>query len=400
MTLEDGHHQQQPKMIEKAESLEASEEIHSVPRLMSEITVEILMRLPVESLLRCKSVCKLWCSLISDPHFINSHLKLSSNCNNYANHILVFRTVPINLKSCNLNDVLYGKSIYVLELDYPLKHPDKSVSSEPDYPLKYRNNPVSIVGSCNGLLCILVDDETLFIWNPSTRRSNRLPYCNFETGAGWYMSYGFGYDTLTDDYKVVVMFQFETGYTEVKIYSLRRGNWKTLSDFPQLNVFGDDGKFLNGAIHWFVSRDLGPSYSWTIVSVGLGNESYGEVPQPVYDEGDKYLTLGVLGEKLCVVCDFRGKCADVWVMKVYGDQDSWTKLVSVPHLTDPDGYYMPLLVSNDGKVLLKCWPKLVVYDSKNSLLFEIQKFDKFCEAYTFVESLVSPDSPIKPRIQL
>ncbi|XP_071699990.1 F-box/kelch-repeat protein At3g23880-like [Rutidosis leptorrhynchoides] len=229
--------------------------------------------------------------------------------------------------TCNLYNVLYDKPINAIELDYPLKHLQKSVW---------------IVGVCNGLLCIAIDEDKLFIWNPSTRRSNRLPYCGFEPGPGWYVMYGFGYDTSTDDYKVVgipCVHDTRSEYdTKVKIYSLKTGNWKILDDFPHKTLLNDDGKFSNGALHWVGRRYLWPSYSWTIVSVDLGNESYGEVPQPVYDEGDKYLTLGVLDEKLCVVCDYRGKCADVWVMKVYGEQDSWTKLVSVPHLTDLDRY--------------------------------------------------------------
>ncbi|XP_071699982.1 F-box/kelch-repeat protein At3g23880-like [Rutidosis leptorrhynchoides] len=349
------------------------------------LIVEILTRLPVESLLRCKSVCKSWCSIISDPLFVKSHLKLSSNRNNYANHRIIFRNVSrINVKTCNLYNVLYDKPINAIELDYPLKHLQKSVS---------------IVGSCNGLLCIRVEYDTLFIWNPSTRRSNKLPKCNFEPRSNWFMSYGFRYDRLTDDYKVVGMPCLTVNavkhYTQVKIYSLKTGNWKNVGDFPHRTLLNDEGKFSNGAIHWAGRRYLGSLHSWTIVSVGLGNESYGEVPQPVHDEGYTNLTLGVLEEKLCVVCDYRGKCADVWVMKVYGEQYSWTKLVSVPYLTDPDRYRysVPLCVSNDGKVLLKFGSKLVVYGSKNSLLLEIQNFGTCHETFTFVESLVSPDSP-------
>ncbi|XP_071699984.1 F-box/kelch-repeat protein At3g23880-like [Rutidosis leptorrhynchoides] len=367
MTLEDEHHQQPPKIIKK---------LQSIPTLLEELIVEILTRLLVESLLRCKSVCKLWCSLISDPHFIKSHLKLSSNRNNHANYRLIVSTAPkINFKTCNLYNVLYDKSIDAIELVYPLKHPSKLVW---------------IVGSCNGLLCILVENDTLFIWNASTRRSNRLPKCGSKLMPRWY---GFGYDTLTDDYKIVaISCLLKTEHdTEVNIYSLKTGNWKKLSDLPHGNLFYDDGKFLDGAIHW---RDFSSLYSWTIVSVSLGNESYGEVQQPVYDEGYKHLTLGVVGEKLCVVCDYLKKCADVWVMKVYGEQDSWTKLVSVSYFSDPAGYQysVPLCVSNDGKVLLQFGLKLLVYDSKNSLLLEIQNFDKCIETYTYVESLVSPDS--------
>ncbi|XP_024986394.1 F-box/kelch-repeat protein At3g23880 isoform X2 [Cynara cardunculus var. scolymus] len=384
---DDEQQQQQTKRFKMSHSSETSEDPQSVSTLLPEIVVEILSRLPVESLLRCRSVCKLWRSLISDPHFIKSHLSLSTNNKHYAHHRLIFSTVPrINLKSCPLYDVLYDKSVNALELDYPLKHPLKSVW---------------IVGSCNGLLCIAIEEDTLFIWNPSTRRSNRLPYCGFKVRSGWYVLYGFGYDESTDDYKVVgISCVFKNGAkydTKVKIYSLKSGNWKKIGDFPHGIPLDDSGKFSNGALHWAASRDFGSSYSWTIVSLDLAKETYGEVLQPVYDEGDKDLALGSLVDGLCVLCNYRGNHADVWLMKVYGVKDSWTRLVSIPYVTDPgrDQFSVPLCISNDGKVLLQFGSKLVLYDIKNGSSSEIQNFDECLEAYTIVESMVSPDAPIR-----
>ncbi|XP_024986396.1 F-box protein CPR1 isoform X4 [Cynara cardunculus var. scolymus] len=340
---DDEQQQQQTKRFKMSHSSETSEDPQSVSTLLPEIVVEILSRLPVESLLRCRSVCKLWRSLISDPHFIKSHLSLSTNNKHYAHHRLIFSTVPrINLKSCPLYDVLYDKSVNALELDYPLKHPLKSVW---------------IVGSCNGLLCIAIEEDTLFIWNPSTRRSNRLPYCGFKVRSGWYVLYGFGYDESTDDYKVVgISCVFKNGAkydTKVKIYSLKSGNWKKIGDFPH----------------------------------GI----------PLDDSGDKDLALGSLVDGLCVLCNYRGNHADVWLMKVYGVKDSWTRLVSIPYVTDPgrDQFSVPLCISNDGKVLLQFGSKLVLYDIKNGSSSEIQNFDECLEAYTIVESMVSPDAPIR-----
>ncbi|KAD4384141.1 hypothetical protein E3N88_24309 [Mikania micrantha] len=351
------------------------------PTLLQEIIAEILSRLPVESLLRCRSVCKSWYSLISDPHFVKSHLTRNTH------HRLIYSTVPkINLKICSLYDALYHNSVNALELDYPLKHPRKSVW---------------IVGSCNGLVCIAIEEDTLFIWNPSTRKSNRLPNCGSKSQPGCYVLYGFGYQDSTDDYKVVeisCIFKDRAKYdTLVKIHSLKNGNWKKIGAFPHGIPLDDSGKFSNGALHWAASKDFGSSYSWMIVSLDLANESYCEVLQPAYDEGDKDLTLGAIGESLCVLCNYRGIRADLWVMKVYGVKDSWTRLVSIPYLTDPgrDQFSVPFCISNDGKMLLQFGSRLIVYDFKNSFFSQIQKLDECLEACTFVESLVSPDAPIR-----
>ncbi|KAI7727550.1 hypothetical protein M8C21_003854 [Ambrosia artemisiifolia] len=123
-------------------------------------------------------------------------------------------------------------------------------------------------------------------------------------------------------------------------------------------------------------------------------ETYGEVLQPIYDEGNDYgdLSLGSFRERLCVLSNYHGVRADLWIMKEYGVEDSWTKLVSIPYLTDlrADRFSVPLCISNDGKVLLEIGRKLIVYDSKNNSFSQIQKFGKCVQVSTFVESLVSP----------
>ncbi|GKC73650.1 ribonuclease H [Tanacetum coccineum] len=104
------------------------------------------------------------------------------------------------------------------------------------------------ISSCNGLLCnvIVVSGScTIFIWNPSTRRVNRLPSSgefsntHFEFGFGFdeleyfnpYVGFGFWYDESNDDYKVVELTSDHPIHglkTRVKIYSLKSGYWKRL----------------------------------------------------------------------------------------------------------------------------------------------------------------------------
>ncbi|OWM74640.1 hypothetical protein CDL15_Pgr005220 [Punica granatum] len=48
------------------------------PHLPEEMIYEILVRLPVKSLCRFRCVSTLWRTIISDPHFVSSHLARSS----------------------------------------------------------------------------------------------------------------------------------------------------------------------------------------------------------------------------------------------------------------------------------------------------------------------------------
>ncbi|GJT68990.1 zinc finger, CCHC-type containing protein [Tanacetum coccineum] len=183
--------------------------------------------------------------------------------------------------------------------------------------------------------------------------------------------YSFGYDESTDDFKI----------------------WKNINDFPYEDPLNSCGIFSNGALHWVTVSHDSPE-TQRIVSLDLAKETYGEVLLFEYDEGDtRLITLGVSGEWLCGICCYHSRHADLWVMKVYGVKDSWTKLVSFPYLMDEriDEYPVPLFVSNDGKVLLNCDPDLVIYESKDSSYEDI---DRCREACVVVESLVSPFPPL------
>jgi len=66
---------------------------------------------------------------------------------------------------------------------------------------------------------------------------------------------------------------------------------------------------------------------------------------------------------------------DVWIMKEYGNQESWTKLYHVPDIQDQglEGY-QTLYIYEDDQVLFQFHEtgggkmKLVVYDSKTGTL--------------------------------
>uniref|UniRef100_K4BVS7 F-box domain-containing protein n=1 Tax=Solanum lycopersicum TaxID=4081 RepID=K4BVS7_SOLLC len=54
-----------------------------------ELIVEILIRLPVKTLLKMRSVSKSWSSLISTPEFVKAHVKFSANNREFAHHRLL-----------------------------------------------------------------------------------------------------------------------------------------------------------------------------------------------------------------------------------------------------------------------------------------------------------------------
>ncbi|XP_047321614.1 F-box/kelch-repeat protein At3g23880-like [Impatiens glandulifera] len=353
---------------------------------LPEIITEILIKLPVKTLLQFKSVCKSWRVLISDPVFCKAHLKASIQNNDYAHHRLIMSSVRphFDVKSCSLSSVLHGESpISIHALDYPMKHPHRSVW---------------IVGSVNGLVCIAIDEADVFLWNPSTRKSKRLPHSGVRKRRGQYTIYGFGYDESSFEYKVVVIYCVvgnQGSYeTEVKIYGLKSDSWRSIGDFTKGTPLDDSGKFVSGSLHWAASSEMGLNYSWNIVSFDLAKETYSEISQPYYGEGVSDSMLGVLNGCLGLLCNFGGIKADVWVMKEHGKVESWSKLFSIPYLNEPETfqYSAPLFISRKNEVLLVFGSRLVLYNIESNIVSYpvVQNFSYCLEVDTYIESLVSP----------
>ncbi|GJW18505.1 RNA-directed DNA polymerase, eukaryota [Tanacetum coccineum] len=162
---------------------------------------------------------------------------MSSTCNlNFAHHRLIINNnEDRSFNSCPVYHVVFEKSINELEPCFSM-----------EVLKRLRERGLKLIGSCNGLLCIL-NSYTPLIYNPDTRIWSALPKVSY--GA----MHGFGYDESTDDYKVVAI----TVRSKVKICSLKTGTWKKLGYFPHGYLFSninyqsyEFGKYSNGALHW------------------------------------------------------------------------------------------------------------------------------------------------------
>jgi hypothetical protein len=156
--------------------------------LPEDLVTEILLWLPVVSLLRCKCVCKSWYALITHQNFVAKHIL--HNKKNSNTLLLVQRRDEIT--EIDLVSTLSYETLQVLR-------------SQPLPP------PSLFLGSCNGLVC-LRDDSALrvVLWNPATKETKVVPKSNLPhfAPAGHKLGIdgiGFGFDAKTNDYKIVTV---------------------------------------------------------------------------------------------------------------------------------------------------------------------------------------------------
>ncbi|KAK8634184.1 hypothetical protein V6N13_015012 [Hibiscus sabdariffa] len=180
-----------------------------------DLIVEILCRLPVKSLVRFSYVSKRWRSEISNPNFIRLHLKRSSQASTHSSLVIVD-----------------GRKLSLVDLSNPLPIPKEVDDSLNSLSGKF----IELLGMCDGLLCMSTYDyNTIVLWNMSTGEHLTLL---LQPDLGYYRKplvgpnplFGFGYDPINDDYKVIRIYQsfaLSFGLNAVS-YSLRSKSWKEI----------------------------------------------------------------------------------------------------------------------------------------------------------------------------
>ncbi|XP_059643037.1 putative F-box protein At3g16210 isoform X2 [Cornus florida] len=223
-----------------------------------EIISDILTRLPIESILACKLVCKNWYDLTRDPAFV--HLQLSRSPTRFVIDPALSRVA---------ND------FYLLLLD----------AEEP----KVKRFPIErkvlkgarIVCSCNGLLLITPDLKLnpVVIYNPITRQRMILPSLLDCKGKLRSHQAGLGFDLSTGRYKVVQEYRkIRSESNRFVILSLGENSWRELSAPPGLLDWDWDGwesLFWNGALYWkMVKTDLQGNCNIGILGFDLSDEKF------------------------------------------------------------------------------------------------------------------------------
>ncbi|RVW12234.1 F-box/kelch-repeat protein [Vitis vinifera] len=357
----------------------------TLPHIPDEIILEILCLLPVKSLMRFKCVSKSWREMISDPDFEKKQLAVAArDSGEVYNSRLIMHYPSMKLKSCPLSCLFYE----------PVGH---SVNHE--YPGSELGAMNEIIGSYNGLVCFCIRDtenDIIFVWNPSTREFRRLPPISFMQ-CFHLVAYGFGYDSIADDYKVTRVGCYCIGrYYEyqVRVFSLRGNVWRKIENFPCYLFTDEPGIHVNGSINFGGVGDS-ENYYWSVVGLDLASESYRMVPLPDCADPNVKPMIMALGGRFCTIFD-NDEAVDVWVMEQYGVKKSWNKLVTVPYFPDPMTVdcTKPVFFLRDGAILMEFYGLLVLYniDRDESTIPTIYGTRHCHEVEVYLETIVSPNA--------
>jgi F-box interacting protein len=207
-----------------------------------------------------------------------------------------------------------------------------------------------LVGSSNGLLCLanmVFNNEcgVCVLWNPSIQKAITLPKPNLPIHGSLNQSVGFGYEPMTDDYKLVRL--VDSGGTDnipyknvpplVEIYTLRTSIWRSFTAPGPPYIIWDSSSsvFVNGALHWPANTRWSQcAFRNVIVWFNMKDEAFGEVGMPKSLQGLEDLNVSVALVDGLLALVPRNSCGNeaskaVWVMKEYGAEESWSKLFDI-----------------------------------------------------------------------
>jgi len=383
------------------------------------ISGNILPRLPAKSLLRFRSVCKHWNSLIfENPNFADLHLYFHRQSKCY----LLYEAKLASSRLLSLKIEPY-------QLDEVKKYSGGDANLRP-----------IVLGSSNGLVCFQEpsNGHGYALSNPATR-ARRLVRAPPASRGCTVLCQGFGFSPSCNDYKIVVLYGHESAsygtavipplVSYAYVFASMANKWSRIhlkyspdgyasiekSEMPRIasgeakKLAVQVGETLYWGLHCWSSSWFDP----ILLAFDLTNGSVHSValPDPLQDQSCRQLGMinaffiSEIRNRLCV--SWRASTThmlEVWMLERYGETESWEMFFAIEdvnaywyrNLLDvKDDSGRVLLLNDDGYKLItpRCGvDQQVAAVSTNLYQHRLQ----LTGATGYIESLISPFTDSKP----
>uniref|UniRef100_M1D7R9 F-box family protein n=1 Tax=Solanum tuberosum TaxID=4113 RepID=M1D7R9_SOLTU len=251
-----------------------SEEATSLMDLPSPILLQILSTLPPTTLLYVKTLSKSFLNLTLDSEFT----KLSRSASPAS---IIINQFHSNRTTPRTNTLKF--------LKFVVDNFDHDPIDDIDLQLYFPIDRFFLVGSVHGFVCFnnfFGDVDSIYILNPTTREYIIIPQPQGVRKWPNLVTYGFGFDPVRFEYKVVRIYQEEihdddtNGFryykSEAQVYTIGKGYWRNSVEHIMF-CFGCRAYRVNlyGKLHWLVSD---ANQNELICSFNLENELFESFP--------------------------------------------------------------------------------------------------------------------------
>ncbi|KAM0023988.1 putative F-box domain-containing protein [Helianthus debilis subsp. tardiflorus] len=212
--------------LEDEQSTKTDDLLTEKPKISvaGEVIEEILLRLPVKSILRFRTLSKPWLSHISNPSFTKLHFTRATAAHRTALFISAYdeSTRKRHFLSAAHDG---GPVAHLMTLDETYS----TVATQAEH--------------LNGLVfftCVKLDSNDVFVVNPSTRKIFKLPHPYTDDGEGD-LCYLFGFDESRNEHKILMIKKLLKEPTRVQImtFSLSTYSWRVIDAEPPVGFSWD-----------------------------------------------------------------------------------------------------------------------------------------------------------------
>ncbi|XVE75328.1 hypothetical protein DITRI_Ditri12bG0085600 [Diplodiscus trichospermus] len=298
----------------------------------ADMVIEILLRLPVKSIIRFKCVVKSWSDLFRNPSFVSQQHSISKKHKRLLLYQLDADTRDLVMR-LSVDETLVSYQNFSHQLPSPF---DKT------YFIDYFVD--------NGLFCLSDrKDFRITLWNPATREIRNLPACSDPNIPPKVFTeiriLGFGLDPLSNDYKVIYFEKYidlETNWQATSFYAVYRmstDSWRVLKE-EEYNFFS--GLFIS---HYSCNVCINGVYYWQEFKIGYPGRNHTSCKVLAFDLNTEVfkviecpLSEGTLfpfhDDRLSFwgttkIMEGRRTSNEVWV---WNDEGHWTKLFKIEPL--------------------------------------------------------------------